>query len=337
VDYLRIYKEFIADRRNKEAKLTASNEYCEKHHIVPRSLGGSNCKSNLISLNPADHLFAHLLLAKSFGGKQWGGLWAVAGMNKGTVRGRQRNFRNAIKCRKWVNVARKNYAASQEKAGNHNADLTVYKFCNVNTGETYTGNIYEAPFDHKAFQGYKKPETKFFAGGWFLLSDYNLEQALLIKAQQSQNRAKSKKGKDCRKFMKIHTVTNIKTGAVLVGTALDFPFSKENLSGHITTFKNYGQKYLIKGEWFSNEVFDSIEEAKIWAEKVNTQRKNQLPKAKSGAESLTAKKVINLDTGVLFLTISAAAKNAGLKGPGPISNHLAGKSKTAGGYRWALA
>ena len=44
--------------------------YTEKHHIIPRSLGGSNLKDNLVSLTPKEHYIAHLLLSKMFEGTE---------------------------------------------------------------------------------------------------------------------------------------------------------------------------------------------------------------------------------------------------------------------------
>lgn len=38
--------------------------YLEEHHIVPRSLGGSNEPSNLVLLAPRKHFIAHLLLVR---------------------------------------------------------------------------------------------------------------------------------------------------------------------------------------------------------------------------------------------------------------------------------
>lgn len=61
MDYQAVYERFISDRRRKERFLTKGFDV---HHIQPRSLGGSNEASNLIRLNYADHMFAHIILAK---------------------------------------------------------------------------------------------------------------------------------------------------------------------------------------------------------------------------------------------------------------------------------
>ncbi len=59
MNYKRIYDEFIEHR----LELTV-NGYTERHHIIPKSHGGSNLKSNLIKLSYSDHIFAHELLAR---------------------------------------------------------------------------------------------------------------------------------------------------------------------------------------------------------------------------------------------------------------------------------
>lgn len=41
-------------------------EYGEKHHIYPKSCGGSNDKNNLVKLTPEEHYRCHLLLTKIF-------------------------------------------------------------------------------------------------------------------------------------------------------------------------------------------------------------------------------------------------------------------------------
>jgi hypothetical protein len=48
-----------AERRKK-----FQGVYYEKHHIIPRSLGGSNKKENLVLLTAKEHFICHLLLTK---------------------------------------------------------------------------------------------------------------------------------------------------------------------------------------------------------------------------------------------------------------------------------
>lgn len=54
------------DRLIENAKLRSilPTEYKEKHHIIPKSMGGSDEQKNLIDLFPEEHLVAHLLLTK---------------------------------------------------------------------------------------------------------------------------------------------------------------------------------------------------------------------------------------------------------------------------------
>jgi hypothetical protein len=68
MDYQRIYVVFIRDRRIRELSLEG---YTEGHHILPRCMGGGDEPDNLIRLSAEDHVFAHLLLAKGWGGRLW--------------------------------------------------------------------------------------------------------------------------------------------------------------------------------------------------------------------------------------------------------------------------
>lgn len=44
--------------------------YTERHHIIPKCLGGSNAKSNLATLTAREHFVAHLLLVKCVQGQR---------------------------------------------------------------------------------------------------------------------------------------------------------------------------------------------------------------------------------------------------------------------------
>jgi hypothetical protein len=106
VDYMRIYREFIADRKVIEPTLTG---YSERHHILPRSLGGSNDPENLIRLTAEDHYFAHCCLAKIYGGKMWS---ALARMRWSRREGD----------RQWV-ATRRMYGVARRKAADHLSKL----------------------------------------------------------------------------------------------------------------------------------------------------------------------------------------------------------------------
>jgi hypothetical protein len=45
-------------------RVLSTDTYTEKHHIIPRSLGGSNAKSNIVCITPREHFVCHLLLTK---------------------------------------------------------------------------------------------------------------------------------------------------------------------------------------------------------------------------------------------------------------------------------
>jgi hypothetical protein len=48
----------------KRAQIRMLTSYTEKHHIVPKSMGGSNAKENLAILTAREHFVCHLLLVK---------------------------------------------------------------------------------------------------------------------------------------------------------------------------------------------------------------------------------------------------------------------------------
>jgi hypothetical protein len=60
MNYQKIYDSIIQHRRSQ----TPSEEYCETHHIVPSSIGGSNTVDNLVVLTAREHFICHLLLVK---------------------------------------------------------------------------------------------------------------------------------------------------------------------------------------------------------------------------------------------------------------------------------
>ena len=62
------------------------NGYTEKHHIIPKSLGGADHPTNLVSLTAREHFICHRLLVKMTTGtdkrKMSRALWALSQMDK---------------------------------------------------------------------------------------------------------------------------------------------------------------------------------------------------------------------------------------------------------------
>lgn len=61
MDYQRIYNQII-----ERAKTRQLEGYKEKHHIIPKCLGGSNNKDNLVELTAREHFLCHMLLYEMY-------------------------------------------------------------------------------------------------------------------------------------------------------------------------------------------------------------------------------------------------------------------------------
>jgi hypothetical protein len=65
MNYSRIYNQII-DRAKSENRIRNTGIYYERHHIVPKCLGGLNSKDNLIDLTAREHYICHKLLIKIY-------------------------------------------------------------------------------------------------------------------------------------------------------------------------------------------------------------------------------------------------------------------------------
>lgn len=59
MDYQKIYTNLIENCKNKEYL-----EYTEKHHIIPKCMGGTDGPENIVELSAREHFIAHMLLFK---------------------------------------------------------------------------------------------------------------------------------------------------------------------------------------------------------------------------------------------------------------------------------
>ena len=99
--------------------------YVEKHHILPKSLGGTNDPSNIIKLTPKEHYICHLLLTKMVDGNNRHKMWyAHYMMMRGAKRYKptsrmyalaKENLSKANKARPGPNRGKKMSEAQKEK------------------------------------------------------------------------------------------------------------------------------------------------------------------------------------------------------------------------------
>ena len=69
MNYNRIYASIVLRAKSDEAnrrKFKKDGHYYERHHIIPRSLGGSNKNENLVYLTAREHFICHWLLVKIY-------------------------------------------------------------------------------------------------------------------------------------------------------------------------------------------------------------------------------------------------------------------------------
>jgi hypothetical protein len=67
MNYHKVYEQLIVKALLR--KTVAG--YKERHHIVPKSMGGTDHASNLVELTAREHFIAHNCLARMHGGRQW--------------------------------------------------------------------------------------------------------------------------------------------------------------------------------------------------------------------------------------------------------------------------
>ena len=91
MNYQIIYDQIIDRAKNRKKP----DCYCELHHIIPKSLGGSNDKENLVYLTAREHFIAHWLLKNIHKNKQM--IYAFFSMTKPVGNGRTRYTSHSFK------------------------------------------------------------------------------------------------------------------------------------------------------------------------------------------------------------------------------------------------
>ena len=102
MDYKKIY-DSITHRGTTRPK---PEQYTEKHHIIPRCMGGNDLQSNIVILTAREHYIAHWLLTKIYP-DNWKLYFAFFQMVKSHHQGRIINSRQFEKARLYLSMGAK--------------------------------------------------------------------------------------------------------------------------------------------------------------------------------------------------------------------------------------
>jgi hypothetical protein len=120
--YLRWYQSIVLTAQKRV--LTG---YVEKHHIVPRSLGGTDSASNIVSLTAREHFVCHMLLTRITSGHHQVLMKFALGKFIQTAPGQERSFTS------WeYNKIRE--AISQARTGHKHSDNARKKMSDKRKG-----------------------------------------------------------------------------------------------------------------------------------------------------------------------------------------------------------
>ncbi len=125
MNYKRLYLNLISVRRNN---ILNDSEYTEKHHIVPKCLGGNNAKKNIVRLTAREHFIAHWILVKIHPNNR-SLMWAflMMGNNKRTQRKLTSRQYQIIRANFSRNHPNKNNTCFTEKMRNYAAQRKLNK------------------------------------------------------------------------------------------------------------------------------------------------------------------------------------------------------------------
>ena len=126
-EYERTYGSLMARAAGREY----IKGFHERHHIIPRSMGGSNSKSNLVCLTYREHFLAHWLLIKFTNGKDHikmlHALVRMTGKNKNNFNRRISSWQFSIAKKKNIEALQGNNYCKGKLVGDNNPSRKMSK------------------------------------------------------------------------------------------------------------------------------------------------------------------------------------------------------------------
>ena len=365
MDYERIYNEFIADRRTREAALIASGEYCEKHHIIPRSMGGTDESDNLIALTARDHFFAHLCLAKWHGGRQWLGVAAMANLPGSS---KKRDFfcrgRWVARAREEASAFRSAYTARMHAEGrlpaSHSEETKVKVSKTLKARHAKNPELWANQREAMKCSNLIARRTKTQRQNW-ASGKYEGYRAVLSKKWKETNpmRNLESRAKSAAAVKAYRSRPEVRSAYSERMTGEGNPAKRAEVRSKMSesqkrAYEENPLKYAKTPVFYKGEMYSLRQAAKLVGMEGSTIQQravsenmslqdafdyyvNTTPEQrKADFVAKQSKAVRCIDTGKTFQSAKAAAKWAGVD-PSGVTNTCKGKQNQSGGYRWAYA
>ena len=118
MDYYKHYDRIIDRARTREI-----TGYIERHHVIPRCMGGGDDSQNIVALTPEEHMVAHQLLAKMYQnhpGIAFGALMMATRVSNKKYGWLRRNF-----AEKMSTIDRSNWKSKEPRSDGHKLKISV--------------------------------------------------------------------------------------------------------------------------------------------------------------------------------------------------------------------
>jgi len=196
MDYKRIYQFIIEKARQQNRKKTKEVLY-ENHHIIPKSLGGSNSKDNLVLLTPREHYLCHRLLVEIHKGtsnehKMYYAMWCM-------INGLGNQKRHAVSSRTYTRLREelKNIRSQDRYYNRKSVEQYNTEGVYIKTYDSPTSASKELGINRSSIENCAREECK-TAGGFnwkYVGSKKIIEQIVFKKAGVKKGNIPWSKGK----------------------------------------------------------------------------------------------------------------------------------------------
>jgi hypothetical protein len=318
MNYQRIYNQIIKRAQNRTLE-----GYKEKHHIVPKCMGGNNNKENLVELTAREHFLCHMLLCEIHptNGKLKQSIWlmSIGKQRNNTLDSYKINNRMYEKLKIEFSKIAKERMENRHVTEDTRKKMSVSKKDKKQSTETKLKrsiSLKGKPLSNEHKKKIGKSNTGVSRNmGRKSTKETKLKQSLALKGKKKINMSEETKQKISRANTGKHV--NEKT--------------KQKISK-----SNQGKvKPLGFGENIRKNRNHSLISEKLKGRTLSNETKLKQSLAKKNKPSNSSKKIIQFDIEYNFIkewdSITEAKKSLG---KGDIQSCVLGKQKTAGGFIW---